>query len=67
MICSHALVGAAGQTAPTNHLEPPQQKVYVVVVIKMLAMMIVIVMMMNMNHLLTLRQKGFLGAVVDHL
>ena len=32
MICSHALVGAAGQTAPTNHLEPPLQKVYVVVV-----------------------------------
>ena len=31
MICSHALVGAAGQTAPTNHLEPPLQKVYVVV------------------------------------
>ena len=34
MICSHALVGAAGQTTPINHLEPPLQKVYVVVVVE---------------------------------
>ena len=31
MICRDGLVGVAGQTAPTNGLEPPLQTLYVVV------------------------------------
>ena len=31
-ICSHSLVGVAGQTAPTNAHEPPLEMIYVVVI-----------------------------------